>query len=169
MSGAGSSVHAGCARAHARACSASTGSQTTDGERSNSRTIPGASCGYSRTASHHAAVAPDSRRRRNIIRRVYEHAFATQRPTLGRAADHHRCLRQARRAIGSRACWSGGDANAAARYSAATAGWTDYRVKVAEELRGAAVDYQTTRLAHFFALLCVARMQVRVALMPLNR
>jgi hypothetical protein len=44
-SGAGSSTHAGCARAHASACSASVRSNTTDGPRSGSRTSPGALCG----------------------------------------------------------------------------------------------------------------------------
>jgi hypothetical protein len=62
--GAGWLVHAGCARAHASACSASTGSHTTDPPRSSSRTIPGAPWGYSVAAAHQAPAGPASQRRR---------------------------------------------------------------------------------------------------------
>jgi hypothetical protein len=46
------------------ACSASTGSHATERLRSSSRTMPGAGCGDSATAAHHAAAGENSLQRR---------------------------------------------------------------------------------------------------------
>jgi hypothetical protein len=68
-----------CARAHARACSASNGSHTTEGLSSSSRTTPGLRAG-TRRAAHYAPAGPASWRARKRTTAGYEQAFALLKP-----------------------------------------------------------------------------------------